>query len=89
MRLTTMMLALAAALPVMGAAATNVATIVDNANGYTLNAAGRLVRFAALAYDGEGKIIAVGSSKAVAAKAPAGATRIDMQGKTVLPGLID
>ena len=89
MRLTTMMLALAAALPVPGTAATNVVTIVDNANGYTLNAAGRLVKFAALAYDSEGKIIAVGSSKAVAAKAPAGATRVDMQGKTVLPGLID
>ena len=85
MRLTTLMLALAAALP----AAANAATIVDNANGYTLNAAGRLVKFAALAVDDEGRIIAVGDRKAVAAKAPAGATRIDMQGKTVLPGLID
>ena len=85
MRLTTLMLALAAALP----AAAYAATIVDNANGYTLNAAGRLVKFAALAVDDEGRIIAVGDRKAVAAKAPAGATRIDMQGKTVLPGLID
>jgi predicted amidohydrolase YtcJ len=85
MRLTTLMLALAAALP----AAAHAATIVDNANGYTLNASGKLVKFAALAYDDQGKIIAVGSSKAVAAKAPAGATRVDMQGKTVLPGLID
>jgi predicted amidohydrolase YtcJ len=85
MRLTTMMLALAAALP----AAANAATIVDNANGYTLNAAGKLVKFAALAVDDGGRILAVGSSKAVAAKAPAGATRVDMQGKTVLPGLID
>ncbi|WP_228893873.1 amidohydrolase [Pseudoduganella aquatica] len=85
MRLTTLMLALAAALP----AAANAAAIVDNANGYTLNAAGKLVKFTALAYDDAGRIIAVGSSKAVAAKAPAGAARIDMQGKTVLPGLID
>ncbi|KQW89235.1 amidohydrolase [Massilia sp. Root418] len=85
MRLTTLMLALAAALP----AAAHAATIVDNANGYTLNAAGKLVKFAALAVDDAGRIIAVGSSKAVAAKAPAGATRVDMQGKTVLPGLID
>ncbi|KQV90839.1 amidohydrolase [Massilia sp. Root351] len=85
MRPTTLMLALFTALPLLATAA----TIIDNANGYTLNAAGRLVRFAALAYDDEGKLIAVGGSKAVAAKAPAGATRVDMQGKTVLPGLID
>jgi predicted amidohydrolase YtcJ len=87
MRLTTMMLALVAALPVLSTA--HAATVIDNANGYTLNASGKLVKFAALAYDDEGKIIAVGSARAVAAKAPAGATRIDMQGKTVLPGLID
>ena len=63
-------------------------TLVDNANGYTLNAKNQLVQFTAMAIDDNGKIVAVGSSKDVAAKAP-GSTRVDMQGRTVLPGLID
>ncbi|MBQ5961367.1 amidohydrolase [Massilia sp. ZL223] len=63
-------------------------TVIDNANGYTLNAKGDLVQFTALAFDDQGKIIAVGSGADVAAKAK-NARRIDMQGRTVLPGLID
>ena len=63
-------------------------TVIDNANGYTLNAKGDLVQFTALAFDDQGKIIAVGSGAEVAAKAK-NARRIDMQGRTVLPGLID
>ncbi len=63
-------------------------TVIDNANGYTLNSKNQLVRFAAMAFDDKGKIIAVGTSAEVSAKAPK-AKRIDMQGKTVLPGLID
>ena len=63
-------------------------TVIDNANGYTLNANNQLVQFTAMAIDDSGKIVAVGSSKDVAAKSP-GSTRIDMQGRTVLPGLID
>ncbi len=63
-------------------------TVIDNANGYTLNSKNELVRFAAMAFDDKGKVIAVGTSKQVAAKAPK-AKRIDLQGKTVLPGLID
>ncbi|CAN7579896.1 amidohydrolase [Pseudoduganella sp. LjRoot289] len=86
MRLSPLILALAAALPSLQPA--HAATVIGNANGYTLNAAGKLVKFAALAYDDAGKIIAVGSAKAVEARAP-GARHIDMQGKTVLPGLID
>ncbi|GAB2849022.1 amidohydrolase [Pseudoduganella ginsengisoli] len=84
MRLTPLVLAMAAAaiLPA------HAATIIDHANGYTLNSTGKLVRFTALAYDDAGRILAVGNAKTVAAKAP-GARRIDMQGKTVLPGLID
>ena len=64
-------------------------TVIDNANGYTLNAAGKLLRFKALAFDDAGKIIAVGSTLDVARKAAKGATHVDVQGKTVLPGLID
>lgn len=78
-------LALAAVLPVAQAQAM---TVIDHANGYTLNAAGKLTRFTALAFDDKGKIIAVGSAAAVAAKAP-GAKHVDVQGRTVLPGLID
>ncbi|MES2126876.1 MAG: amidohydrolase [Pseudomonadota bacterium] len=64
------------------------ATVIDNANGYTLNAYNAMVQFSSLAFDDAGKIIAVGSAADVAAKAP-GAKHVDMQGKTVLPGLID
>jgi predicted amidohydrolase YtcJ len=63
-------------------------TVIDNANGYTLNAKGDLVQFASLAFDDKGRIIAVGSAVDVAGKAPQ-ARHVDMQGRTVLPGLID
>ena len=63
-------------------------TVIDNANGYTLNAKGDLVQFTAMAFDDQGRIIAVGGSADVAGKAK-NARRIDMQGRTVLPGLID
>ncbi|KQQ87336.1 amidohydrolase [Massilia sp. Leaf139] len=77
-----------AALAMAGVQAAPTDTVIVNANGYTLNAKGDLVQFAALAFDGKGKILAVGSAADVAAKAP-GARQVDLQGKTVLPGLID
>lgn len=70
------------------AATANAGTMIENANGYTLNAKRQLVQFKALAFDDSGKLVAVGSAKAVAAKAK-GFKRVDVQGKTVLPGLID
>jgi predicted amidohydrolase YtcJ len=63
-------------------------TVIDNANGYTLNGKNELVRFVSLAFGDNGKIIAVGGAAEVAAKAPR-ARHIDLHGKTVLPGLID
>ncbi len=63
-------------------------TIIDHAKGYTLGQGQGVVQFEALAFDAKGKIIAIGSNAAVAAKLPQ-ARHIDMQGKTVLPGLID
>ncbi|MTV40217.1 amidohydrolase family protein [Duganella radicis] len=63
-------------------------TIIDRANGYTLNAAGQLQRFTSLAFDDLGRIVAVGSEAQTAAALPK-AEHIDVQGKTVLPGLID
>jgi len=64
------------------------ATLFDNANGYTLDARGRLVRFSAMAVGDDGRILAVGNARKVAAAAP-GAARVDLRGRTVLPGLID
>ena len=64
-------------------------TVIDNANGYTLDAHGKVVRFTALAFDDAGKLLAVGSAAQVKRKAAKGATYVDVQGKTVLPGLID
>ncbi|WP_296942235.1 amidohydrolase [uncultured Massilia sp.] len=63
-------------------------TVIDNANGYTLNARGDIVQFSSLAFGDDGRIIAVGAAKEVAAKAPR-ARHVDMKGRTVLPGLID
>jgi predicted amidohydrolase YtcJ len=72
----------------LAAAAAHAATIIDNANGYTLNAQGDVVQFASLAFDDAGRILAVGAAADVAAKVPQ-ATHVDMAGRTVLPGLID
>ncbi|CAN7193210.1 amidohydrolase [Massilia sp. LjRoot122] len=63
-------------------------TVITNANGYTLNARGELLQFSALAFDDKGRITAVGSAAEVAAKVK-NARQVDMQGRTVLPGLID
>jgi predicted amidohydrolase YtcJ len=63
-------------------------TVIDNANGYTLNAKGDIVQFASMVFDDKGRIIAVGSAKDVAGRAP-NARHVDLQGRTVLPGLID
>jgi predicted amidohydrolase YtcJ len=63
-------------------------TVIDHANGYTLNGKGDLVQFESMAFDDKGRIIAVGRAADVAAKAPA-AKHMDLRGQTVLPGLID
>jgi predicted amidohydrolase YtcJ len=83
--LQSTLFALAAA-GVLGAARAD--TVIDNANGYTLNARGDIVQFASMAFDDSGKIIAVGTAKDVAGRAP-NARHVDLQGRTVLPGLID
>ncbi|CAN7727342.1 amidohydrolase [Duganella sp. LjRoot269] len=75
-------LALSAALPAQAD------TIIDHANGYTLNSGGALQRFTSLAFDDLGRIVAVGSEAETAARVPK-AQHIDAQGKTLLPGLID
>ena len=47
-------------------------TVIDNANGYTLDAHGKVVRFTALAFDDAGKLLAVGSAAQVKRKAAKG-----------------
>lgn len=75
-------------LAALGSLSVHADTLIDNANGYTLDAKGDVVRFQAIAFDDAGRIIAVGASADVAARAPQ-ARRVDMNGRTVLPGLID
>jgi len=73
-------------------AAAHATTIIDHANGYTLNAQGDVVQFASLAFDDAGRILAVGTTADVAEKMATEvpqATHVDMAGRTVLPGLID
>ncbi|HEY0064278.1 MAG TPA: amidohydrolase [Telluria sp.] len=68
--------------------AAQAATVIDNANGYTLDSKNQLLRFSSIAFDDKGRIIAVGNSEFTAARAKK-ARHIDVQGKTVIPGLID
>ncbi|WP_423708534.1 amidohydrolase [Undibacterium sp. WLX3042] len=63
-------------------------TMIENANGYTLNRQQKLIRFDALVFDDSGKITAVGHSKKLLRQFPL-AQRINLHGKTLLPGLID
>ena len=88
MRLKPLQSALYALMAGGAMAAAHADTVIDNANGYTLDAKGDVVQFASMAFDDKGKIIAVGSAGEVAAKAP-NAKHVDLQGRTVLPGLID
>jgi predicted amidohydrolase YtcJ len=65
------------------------ATLIEHANGYTLAQDGKLHTFQAMLIDDAGKLVAVGSTAELAGKIPGGTQRIDLQGKSVLPGLID
>lgn len=61
--------------------------LIDNVNGYTLDAQGHLVRFAAMWVGDDGKVIQLlqkGDRKPDRTR-----YRFDGQGKTLLPGLID
>jgi predicted amidohydrolase YtcJ len=76
----------------LAATAAHATTVIDNANGYTLDAKGDVVQFASLAFDDAGRIVAVGTAADVAEKTATSAPQakhVDMAGRTVLPGLID
>jgi predicted amidohydrolase YtcJ len=80
----TLAVLLAWALPI-GAAAP---LVVGNVNGYTLDHAGKLVRFEALLSE-DGKVVATGETAALRARAGSAARYEDGAGRTLLPGLID
>ncbi|SOY64939.1 amidohydrolase [Cupriavidus taiwanensis] len=61
-------------------------TLVESVQGYTLQQ-DKVTRFTGLVFD-QGKVLATGDAAALRAQYP-GAQRIDGQGKTLLPGLID
>lgn len=65
------------------------ATLIEHANGYTLAQDGKLHTFSSMLIDDNGKLVAVGKASELAGKIAAGTRRIDLKGKTVLPGLID
>ena len=60
---------------------------VDNVNGYTLDAGGKLQHFAAMLVE-DGKVLATGNHADMAKRA-GDARVIDGKGRTLLPGLID
>ncbi len=62
------------------------ATAIHNVSGYT-SAEDGMIEFSVLVVDDSGRVVATGD-EALLAQHP-GATRIDGQGKTLLPGLID
>ncbi|UYY58352.1 amidohydrolase [Sphingomonas sp. S2-65] len=61
--------------------------VVDNVNGMTLGARGEVVRFRAIQIDRNGKVVRLFSAKE---KPPKRVDwRTDMQGRTLVPGMID
>ena len=60
--------------------------LVTNANGYTLDAAGGVTRFAALLVGDDGRVVA---TFATGAALPTADRVVDAGGRTLLPGLID
>jgi predicted amidohydrolase YtcJ len=80
----TSLLAMAASLTMIHAHAAP--TLVESVQGYTLQN-DKIVGFSGLVFD-QGKVVATGDAAALRARYP-DAQRIDGQGKTLLPGLID
>jgi len=74
---------------VLLAGTANAAMQITNANGYTLDAAGKLQRFATLLIDDAGRVSATLPKGAPLPPLKAGDKRIDVHTRTLLPGLID
>jgi predicted amidohydrolase YtcJ len=63
-------------------------TLISNARIYTFDAGNTLLESGSMAFSEAGEILGIGDSETMAL-AFAGARQIDMNGRTVLPGLID
>lgn len=74
----------AAMLERMPETSSNTQTLISNVNGYTLNADGKLVQFSQILLRAD-RVLAVGDQLNI----PSDAVRIDGEGKTLIPGLID
>lgn len=78
--------ALAASTALMLATPALADTLVDNVDGVTIDADGKVKRFTALVFDEDGKVVAV---LARGDKRPAADYRLDGQGRVMIPGMID
>ncbi|MFI5445222.1 amidohydrolase [Polaromonas sp. UC242_47] len=78
--------ALAATMALAAGAAQAAPTLVDHVQGYTFSQ-DKLTTFTGLVFD-QGKVLRVGDAAALAKQYP-NARRVNGQGKTLLPGLID
>lgn len=74
---------------VLLAAGARADTLVVNANGYTIDATGALVRLGGLVIDDGGRIARVLGLGEAEPRPRAGDFRLDARGRTLLPGLID
>ena len=63
-------------------------TLVMNARIYTMDAGSTVVESGAMAFSSDGEILGIGDNEPMANAFP-GADLIDLEGRTVLPGLID
>ncbi|MEA3041058.1 MAG: hypothetical protein QOC65_547 [Sphingomonadales bacterium] len=61
-------------------------SLVDNVNGYTMRADGRLFRFTGMVVDDQGRVKQLLTGRE---RRPSFRSRIDGRGRTLLPGLID
>ncbi|MEA3018163.1 MAG: hypothetical protein QOI38_2885 [Sphingomonadales bacterium] len=84
MKLLKLLLGLLAAL--LSAAPAVADTLVDDVNGYTMRADGRLFRFTGLVVDDQGRVKQLLTSRD---RRSSFRSRIDGRGRTLLPGLID
>jgi predicted amidohydrolase YtcJ len=78
--------ALAASTALMLAAPALADTLVDNVDGVTIDADGKVKRFTALVFDEDGKVVAVLER---GDKRPVADYRLDGQGRVMIPGMID
>lgn len=78
----------ATGVPAAGAPADAGVTVVRNARIYTFDPGDTVVAVGAMAFSGDGEIVAIGDNEAMLAAFP-DARILDLAGRTVLPGLID